>query len=210
MINIANRQSDLAKIHIAIKQLGLSDAEHRRRLMLSFGKDSSSGLTDAERKHYLADLCKLGFKAKPKSKTKIDRTQDVTPQMRKARAIWLMLHDIGVVRDPSESALTQWARRQYKIDALQWQQRPDLLIEALKKWAMRHLPAWCGSHPKFKDAVKTIKSMTLAEIEQQPQPQHHLLLLALRLQHLRIDPFLFDAYCDCWDLLSDQRVDHVS
>lgn len=203
-----NRQSDLAKIHIGLKQLGISDAEHRRRLMLSFGKDSSSGLTDAERTRYLADLRKLGFKAKPKSKTKIDRTQDVTPQIRKARAIWLMLHDIGVVRDPSESALTQWACRQYKIDALQWQQRPDLLIEALKKWAMRHLPAWCGSHPKFKDAVKTIKSMTPAEIEQQSQPR--LLLLAIRLQHLSAAPLLFDAYCECWELLSGQRVDHVS
>lgn len=183
MIRIANRQSDLAKIHIAIKQLGLSDAEHRRRLMESFGKDSSSGLTDSERTRYLADLRKLGFKAKPKSKTKIDRTQDVTPQMRKARAIWLILYDIGVVRDPSESALTQWARRQYKIDALQWQQRPDLLIEALKKWAMRHLPAWCGSHPKFKDSVKTFKCSTAND---------------------------FDRYCEYWELLSGRKLDHVS
>ncbi len=203
-----SRQSDLAKIHIAIKQLGMSEAEHRRRLMESFGKDSSSGLTNAERSKYLADLRKLGFKAKPKLKTKIDRTQDMSLQMRKVRAIWLMLHDIGVVRDPSESALTQWARRQYKVDALQWQHRPDLLIEALKTWAMRHLPEWCQSHQQFIQAVEASKLMTLNEIAVHQQKE--LLLLVNRLQKSNPAPHLFDSYWSCWEFLSGRRVDHVS
>lgn len=162
----SGRQADLAKIHLALKQLGMTDAEHRRRLMLSFGKDSSAGLSDAERKRYLADLRKLGFKPKPKARTKIDRTQDLAPQIQKARAIWLMLHNIGVVRDPSESAMVAWGKRQGKVDAMQWQQSPDLLIEALKKWAMRHLPQWIAAQPRFQQALLQVSGLQIVEVAQ--------------------------------------------
>jgi phage gp16-like protein len=143
MSTIDLRRRDLAQIHLSIKQIGLCDADHRALLRQLHGVDSSAKLNARQRGQYLGHLKKLGFKPTPpkaKANTNIDRRLDQSPEMRKARAIWLMLAAIGVVRDPSERALAAYGKRQGKVDALQWQRRPDLLIESLKAWAMRHLP----------------------------------------------------------------------
>lgn len=204
----SSRQADMAKIHIAIKQLGMSDADHRRRLMEAFGKDSSAGLTDSERKRYLADLRKLGFKAKPRAGTKIDRTQDMHREIQKARAIWLMMHHIGVVRDPAESAMVAWGKRQGKVDAMQWQRRPDLLIEALKKWAMRHLPQWCESQQQFKDAAHAVALMQIQEVRHQFH-DGHINVLVKSLQSC-VPSALFDIYSDIWHSLARRGAPNVS
>lgn len=140
-----SRRAALAKIHIGIKQLGMSEDDHRAALHQVCGAQSCSALSQAQLDAYIKHLRKLGFKdAKPATRIdrRIDRRLDTSPEMTKARAIWLMLHQLGVVRDPSESALAAYGKRQGKVDALQWQRRPDLLIESLKAWAMRHLPAY--------------------------------------------------------------------
>lgn len=136
----AKRRAALAKIHIARKQLGMSDDDHRALLQQVCGAESCSALGLDKLDAYLKHLRKLGFKdAAPRAK--IDRRLDTSPEMSKARAIWLMLHQLGVVRDPSESALVAYGKRQGKVDALQWQRNPYALVEGLKAWAMRHLPA---------------------------------------------------------------------
>lgn len=196
------RRRDLAQIHLAIKQIGLCDADHRALLQQLHGVDSSAKLNARQRGQYLGHLKKLGFRPAPsaaKANTNIDRRLDQSPEMSKARAIWLMLHKIGVVRDPSESALVAWGKRQYKVDALQWQRRPDLLIEGLKTWAMRHLPAW---------VKQQIQQVTWPEGGIDAQSQLFPLassLNALRNAQSRGVEALFDYYWPIWELLQEQN-----
>lgn len=196
------RSADLKKIHVALRQLGLTDADHRALVQQLHGVDSSAKLNARQRGQYLGHLRKLGFKPAPpkvKPKTPIDRQLDTSPQMQKARAIWLMLSEIGVVRDPSETALVAWGKRQYGVDALQWQQRPDLLIEGLKTWAMRHLPAWVEQ-----------QIQQIAWPEGGIDAQSQLFPLASSLNALRNAQFrgveaLFDYYWPIWELLQEQN-----
>lgn len=192
------RRRDLAQIHLAIKQIGLCDADHRALLQQLHGVDSSAKLNARQRGQYLGHLKKLGFKPAPptvKSRTNIDRRLDQSPELSKARAIWLMLHTIGVVRDPSESALVAWGKRQYKVDALQWQQRPDLLIEGLKTWAMRHLPAWVEAQLKaLVWPFVSVKNPNLRDSLRNTFQQ-------LRNAQERDVKALFDYYWPIWELL---------
>jgi len=62
------------------------------------------------------------------------------PSAKKARALWLSLWELGVVRDPAEHALEAFAKRQLHCDRLQWadQALTYKLIEALKGMAERN------------------------------------------------------------------------
>lgn len=192
------RRRDLAQIHLALKQIGLCDADHRALLQQLHGVDSSSKLNARQRGQYIGHLKKLGFKPAPpkaKAQTNIDRRLDTSPEMRKARAIWLMMHAIGVVRDPSESALVAWGKRMGKVDALQWQRRPDILVEGLKTWAMRHLPGWI-------DARIDELQWPFASICDQAL-RKSLLTLVIRLNEAKTRGVeaLFDYYWPIWEQL---------
>jgi phage gp16-like protein len=192
------RRRDLAQIHLALKQIGLCDADHRALLQQLHGVDSSSKLNARQRGQYIAHLKKLGFKpAPPKSRatSNIDRRLDTSPEMRKARAIWLMLHAIGVVRDPSESALVAWGKRMGKVDDLQWQRRPDMLVEGLKTWAMRHLPA-------IMDARLIALKWPFESIQDDLKRENLLTAFnQLRNAQLRGVIALFDYYWPIWEIL---------
>ena len=56
------------------------------------------------------------------------------PVALKARALWISLHHLGVVRDASDRALEAFAKRQLSVERLQWadQSQGFRLIEALK------------------------------------------------------------------------------
>jgi phage gp16-like protein len=197
------RRRDLAQIHLAIKQLQMTDADHRALLIELFNVNSSAQLSDRQRGKYLGHLRKLGFKpAPPKARksTTITRTQDTSPEMRKLRAIWLMMHSIGVVRDPSEPALIAWAKRIGKVDTLQWQQRPAVLIEALKIWAMRHLPAWVEAHiPAYERWCNAHPDEPLARA-----------VNTLRSVQMLGTSALFDYYWPCWEALCELRAGNVA
>ena len=68
------------------------------------------------------------------------------PMARKARALWISLHHLGVVQNPAEEALEAFARRQLKCERLSWANQRDAhkLIEALKAMAQRH----AGDRPR--------------------------------------------------------------
>lgn len=190
-----SRRAALAKIHIGIKQLGMSDDDHRAALHQVCGAQSCSALSLPQLDAYLKHLRKLGFKdAKPG--TRINRRLDTSPEMTKARAIWLMLHQLGVVRDPSESALAAYGKRQGKVDALQWQRRPDLLIESLKAWAMRHMPAYVEGR---------LQALGVAEVRAMLDPTNDAPLAyavrALRAAQSKGLMGLFDYYWPVWEEL---------
>lgn len=90
------------------------------------------------------ELKRLGFRprkpaaAKPRPER---RPLDTSAEGSKARALWLLLVEIGTVRDPSEAALNAYVRRQAGVDDLSWVRNMEPVIEGLKAWAARALPA---------------------------------------------------------------------
>lgn len=142
------RRADLAKIHLAKKELCLSDEDYAAVICrISKGRTSSAGELDMfERGKVLAHFKRCGWQPKHARKPNQPYSRPVTadsPEARKARALWLFLHELGEVRDPSERALGHYAKRVLKVDALQWTRDLWKLIESLKDWAMRVLPARC-------------------------------------------------------------------
>lgn len=99
----SNRNADLAKIHVAKKQLGLTDEEYRAILHSQASVTSASALDDAGRRKVLAYLQQRGFK--PKASTTTCRpkrptpAQDKLPLVRRIRAQLISLD-----RKPDEYA----------------------------------------------------------------------------------------------------------
>ena len=141
------RQSDLQKIHIAKKQLGLSDDDYRAAVMsASKGKTDSAGELDMQgRTALLAHFKRAGFKprkpaAKPRQPAKPDLPiGDDRDQVKKIRSLWIELHEFGAVRNSSEAGLAAYVKR------IKGKEHPKFLdideasdvIEQLKQWRDR-------------------------------------------------------------------------
>lgn len=134
-----HRKRELALIHMAKATLWLNREDYEHVLRTVTGKDSAADMNAAEREKLLQHFKAKGFQVKPTAKSKQARTLAQDAQSRKVRAMWLMLHALGQVRDPSEAALAAYVKRMAKVDALQWANH-FAVIESLKSWAMRHLP----------------------------------------------------------------------
>lgn len=121
----------------ACRALGMDEDARRDMLQSVIGKPSSKDLTPREWSKVLDHINKLtGFSSKQTRKI------DTSSEALKVRAIWLLLHQIGEVRDPSEKALASYCKRIAKVDDLHWAGgKIHVLIETLKKWAQRKLPA---------------------------------------------------------------------
>lgn len=132
------RQRELAMIHIAKKQLGMEDDAYRAVLWAIARVTSAGDLDSAGRKQLLEHMKKCGFKARPPKKAG-GRDLEDDPQSKMILALWLELHNQGVVRDPSERALAAWIKRQAGVDAVRWlrPQQKVAIIESLKAWAER-------------------------------------------------------------------------
>lgn len=131
------RSSDLAKIHMAKKALGMTDDDYRA-LLARVGKvGSAADLDIAGRARVLREFERLGWRAQPTGKPKPKLCGE--PQAKKIRALWLALYGAGVVRNPDESALLAYVRRQGQVDRLEWLsvRAASAVIEALKKWCRR-------------------------------------------------------------------------
>lgn len=131
------RAGDLAKIHLAKKALGLTDDDYRA-LLARVGKvQTAADLDIAGRARVLREFERLGWRAQPTGKPKPKLCRE--PQAKKIRALWLALAAAGVVRNPDESALLAYVRRQEKVDRLEWLsvRAASAVIEALKKWCRR-------------------------------------------------------------------------
>lgn len=106
-----NRRTDLAKIHIARKQLGMSEDVYRAMLQSVAGVASAGDLDLRGRGKVLQHLKQLGWK--PKTRNKKQVVAPSLPQDKKIRALWL--------------------------DMLEWitTNQASQVIESLKKWQQR-------------------------------------------------------------------------
>lgn len=135
----------LAKIHIARKETGIHEDDYRSMLVRLTGQNTAKGLTEPQIGRVLEEfkahhgwkpsVIKGGRKDALKRKTAAANH----PTANKARALWISLHQLGSVREPSEKALEAFARRQLRCTRLVWadQQQMFKLIEALKAMAER-------------------------------------------------------------------------
>ncbi len=141
------RNPRLAKIHIARKELRLDDGAYRAILLRLTGQTSSADCTDAQLDRVLDEFKAKGWKpsvvagsAAPAPRPSDRRPRPAShPAAGKARALWISLHRLDVIRDPSEAGLEAFARRQLKVERLQWADQGQVykLIEALKAMATR-------------------------------------------------------------------------
>ena len=140
------RRAMIGKVKIAQKELGLDDATYRAVLQRIAGRSSAADCSEAELGRVLDEFKAKGWKpAAPGADRKSRAGVAPAPKAAdhamagKARALWISLHQLGVVRDASERALESFAARQLGVDRLQWadQAQGFRLIEALKAMAER-------------------------------------------------------------------------
>jgi phage gp16-like protein len=136
----SRRRSMLAKIHVAKKQLGLSDDDYRQIMMQETGHDSAADCSEAELERVIGRLQAQGFKPLPKAGPGAAQRPAQHPMAKKARALWISLYHLSAVRSPDEKALEAFAKRQLGCERLVWANQSDgfKLIEALKAMAQKH------------------------------------------------------------------------
>lgn len=136
MNNGAHRRGLLAKIHIGKKALAMDDASYRAMLEHLTGHDSAGRCSVPQLERVLSHMESKGFNPQPATK---GRKLADDRQSKMIRGIWLELHKMGAVRNPSERALAAYIKRQTGVERLEWLtvvQASDV-IEALKKWRDR-------------------------------------------------------------------------
>lgn len=169
------RRSMIAKVKIAQKELRLDEPTYRAMLERLTGQTSAAACTEAQLARVLDELKAKGWSptgahrarsgAAPEPRTR--RPAD-HPVAKKARAMWISLHQLGVVRDPSERALEAFARRQLGVERLQWadQRQGYRLVEALK--AMAERAGWsqdvAGVDPALQ--VRTLKRRLVLALQE--------------------------------------------
>ncbi len=138
------RASKIRMIQVAKRDLDLDDKAYRAAIGRAVkGKTSSKDCTTLQLDRVIDELKRLGFKPRksPKAPPRPEkRPLDTSAEASKARAVWLLLAEIGAVRDPSEAALNAYVRRQAGVDDLRWVKDMTPVIEGLKAWAVRVLP----------------------------------------------------------------------
>jgi len=131
----------IGAVHAARKASALDDDTYRAMLTRITGKSSSKDLTDGELRRVLDHMNgqKPGQRrfAPPKASNAVAG---------KARALWISLHALGAISDPSEHALNAWVKRQYKVDHLAFVQgaKGFAVVEGLKQWCARLGVDWAA------------------------------------------------------------------
>ena len=122
---------------------------------------SAADCSDGQLSRVIERLKEKGFKPLPKA----GRKAATHPMARKARALWISLHHLCVVQNPSEQALEAFAHRQLKCEKLSWANQRDAnkLIEALKAMAVRNGWRQTAAHDGHKLSPKELQ-MHLCEV----------------------------------------------
>lgn len=132
------RRGLLAKVHLGKKALGLVEDDYRQILLDVTGRMSAADCSADQLVRVVERFRARGWDDKPVMKSGTPRPAD-HPAARKARALWISLHQLGAVDNPAEQALEAFGCRQLGCDRLQWanQAQAYKLIEALKAMAER-------------------------------------------------------------------------
>lgn len=127
-------------IHVARRDLRMDADTYRLMLAGMKGLDGATSTADLSVPNLfrvLEQLKQKGFKVRPSKAGKRPLADD--DQSKKIRSLWLELHSLGVVRDPSEAALAKFVQSMTQVSALQWLNtaQASRVIENLKQWMGR-------------------------------------------------------------------------
>lgn len=128
----ASRRADLAKIHLAKKQLGLDDDTYRDILWAVCRARSAADLDSQGRARLLAHFRHLGWRPAPARKAG-------GPKDRKIWSLWYQLKEAGLIAQASPKALRTEIRKLTGCDDLKFctEAQKSHVIECLKKWLER-------------------------------------------------------------------------
>lgn len=164
MTTTPERRKLYAALHLAAKAAGLTDdADYRAMLAAQTGgKTSAKDMTDGQIRAVLDHLNSGG---KPKGQAPSARRRDDSATSRKIRALWLSLHQLGTVRNPSEDALAAFIKPMAKVDDLRWLSPRDAfrVIEALKNMGARDGVAW-AAHKTPQEAIIAAQLAKLGQV----------------------------------------------
>lgn len=155
-----HRRALMAKIHVARKQLAIDEDDYRQLLLDETRQTSLTQCDEAGLERVVTRLKTLGFKPLP---SRFGKPTAQHPMAKKARALWISLYHLGVVRNGSEEALEAFAKRQLGCERLVWARQSDSykLIEALKQMAER--AGWRQSDENGKRLVPMLLQRGLCE-----------------------------------------------
>ncbi|MEN8723847.1 MAG: regulatory protein GemA [Alphaproteobacteria bacterium] len=166
----AKRKRLYAVTSIAAKELGIDKDALEDLLLQRYSQPSRKLLTFQQLVDLVNHFEARGFKSKSGGKAS-NRKQASHPEARKIRALWIVLWNLGAIRDPSEQALAKFAMRttggaEEGIEDLHWVHGEDAnkAIEALKAWAEREGVDWSPYHD---EALRKIKCDRARVIEAQ-------------------------------------------
>jgi len=158
-----HRRALLAKVHLARKELALSEDDYRAILLDVAGRRSAADCNDAQLVAVVERFKARGWKqAQPKGRSG-GKPADHRPAG-KARALWISLYHLNAISDPSERALEAFARRQLGCQRMQWADQSMMfrLIEAQKAIAERN--GWSQSTEQVRpEAVPIVLRRRLVE-----------------------------------------------
>jgi phage gp16-like protein len=117
----------LAKIHIGKKELALQEAEYRGLLQRVGGVASARDLSDKAASAVIAEMKRLGWKAKASTRPPSQRAD-----LRKLYALWGALQDGELDRE----GLRRWVQSRFNVSA------PEFLKPAAAREAIEQLKAW--------------------------------------------------------------------
>lgn len=147
METAAQKKARLIKLlHVAKGELMMADEDYRVLLAnVSCGKTSSTKLSLDELELAMRAMKARGFVVRaPAAGGKKDipvfePQRDMAGQIKKIRALWLQLHRLGAVRNPSELALARFVERMTGTAYQGWLDvdGASKVIEHLKKWIKR-------------------------------------------------------------------------
>ena len=148
MTQTARRNNDLAAIHIAQKALSLTKEDAQALKLSITGKASAADMSVPQRRMVLAHLSTLqaiqAGTPKPTyrgARRSLDRSSADSADARwsKARALWALLAQGGVVKVDTDAALTAYVKRQTRVEAWRFLNgyQINTVIESLKRWCAR-------------------------------------------------------------------------
>ena len=114
-------REQIAIVHVAAHQLGMTDEDYRALLMATAGVNSSRGLDEAGFRSVMRRFEKLGFThGKPQAPQYGQREGMATPaQVELIRTLWAKWHGREDARD-SARALGHWLERSYHVSDLRF------------------------------------------------------------------------------------------
>lgn len=127
------RRSELAKIHLAKKDLCLDDDTYRDVLWTVCRVKSAADLDSQGRFKLIAHFKSLGWQSSRGKRPKLD------PQSRKIWSLWYQLKDAGLLASASAKSLRTEVKKLTGCDDLRFcdSSQKNMIIECLKQWLER-------------------------------------------------------------------------